>query len=301
MGYGLGIDIGGTKTAVGLSDGSAIPCKIITFPTKPERGAEDLVRRIAEQAQALMQEYGVARIDFAGLACPGPLDVKRGKIVHIATMGFVDVPIRQMLEQALGVAVYLENDASCAALAEYAIGVAKGADPLVYVTVSTGIGCGIVAGGRILSGAHSSAGEIGHVTVEANGRPCPCGKRGCLELYASGTAIGNDAGMDAKSAFDLARSGDAAMVDLVTRAADRLGLGLSTVYHLIDPQAVVLGGSVTRSYDVFAAPLADALAKYTQPIEGREVKVHISEFDGDQGVIGAVLYGQQQHQLRSLL
>lgn len=295
MGYCLGIDIGGTKTAIGLSDGAPKVCRMAVFPTQAEKGPEDLVRRIAEQSRVLMKECGVDAVEFAGVACPGPLDVKNGRIENISTMGFVDVPIKQMLEDALGVAVYLENDANCAALAEYANGVAKGADPLVYVTVSTGVGCGIVVGGRILSGAHSSAGEIGHVKVEADGRPCPCGNRGCLEMYASGTAIGADAGMDAKEVFDRARTGDAAMLDLVHKAADWLGFGLSTVYHLIDPQAIVLGGSVTRSYDVFARPLAQALTAYTQPVEGREVKVHISEFDGDQGVIGAILYGMQQH------
>ncbi len=295
MGYCLGIDIGGTKTAIGLSDGAPIPQKTVVFPTQPEKGAEDLVRRIAEQSRALMKACGDVQADFAGVACPGPLDVKTGRIIYIPTMGFSDVPIRQMLADALGMPVYLENDANCAALAEYGVGVAKGSDPLVYVTVSTGVGCGIVINGQILSGAFSSAGEIGHVTVDPDGRSCPCGKKGCLEAYASGTAIAREAGLDTKEVFDRAREGDAAMLDIVKNAADRLGLALSSVYQLIDPQAIVLGGSVTRSYDVFAGLLADALIQYTEPIDGRDVGVRISEFDGDQGVIGAILYGQQQH------
>lgn len=295
MGYCLGIDIGGTKTAIGLSDGAPIPKKTIVFPTRSERGPLDLVRRIAEHSRALMQECGADAIAFAGVACPGPLDVKGGRIIHIATMGFSDVPIRQMLADALGVPVYLENDANCAALAEYAVGVAKGCDPLVYVTVSTGVGCGIVVNGQILSGATSSAGELGHLTVEPKGRLCDCGKRGCLERYASGTAIAREAGLDTKEVFDRAREGDEAMLSIVHDAADRLGLGLSSVYHLLDPQAIVLGGSVTRSYDVFAAPLAKALDAYTQPIKGRVGQIYLSGFDGEQGVIGAILYGQQQH------
>ncbi len=296
MEYGLGIDIGGTKTAIGLSDGSPIPCRSVVFPTRSELGAQDLVRRIAEQASLLMEQQGIDRVAFAGVACPGPLDIKTGRIVRITTMNFIDVPICQMLYEALGVPIYLENDANCAALAEYAVGVAKGCDPLVYVTVSTGVGCGIVVGGRILSGAYSSAGELGHLTVEPDGRLCGCGKRGCLELYASGSAIAQDAGMETKEVFDRARQGDAAMRDIVNRAADYLGQGLGAVYNLLDPQALVLGGSVTRSFDVIADRLAQAVARHTQAVEGRDYSLYLSNFNGDQGVIGAILYGKQQHE-----
>lgn len=297
MGYCLGIDIGGTKTAIGISSGSTGRVKCVTFPTVSERGAADLVARIAEHCKSLMAECQIERVDFAGVACPGPLDVKSGRIVYIATMGFIDVPIRKMLEEALNIPIYLENDANCAALAEYSLGVARGMDPLVYVTVSTGIGCGIIVNGQILSGAHSSGGELGHFTVEPNGRPCPCGKFGCLEQYASGTAIARDGGASTKAVFDLAREGNQEMMAIVDAAADRLGFALSGVYHLIDPQAIVLGGSVTRSYDVFSKRLMQAVEQYTQPIAGRRYEIAISEFDGNQGVIGAILYGCQQHEI----
>lgn len=303
MKYCLGIDIGGTKTAVCIADEALKPLKSETFPTNPQKGAEDLVERIALAYQTLRDELSVAKeqVQYAGVACPGPLDVPNGTIVHIATMGFRDVPIKAMLEKALGIPVFLENDANCAALAESVIGVAKGADPLVYVTISTGVGCGIIVDGEILSGAYSSAGEIGHLTVAPNGKECACGKKGCLELYSSGTAIANIATeltgttMSTKEVFDQARVGNEAMLSIVDDAADKLGLALSSVEHLIDPKVIVLGGSVTKAYDVFGKSLMDALGRYTQPVQGRSFDIRISNFDGEQVILGALIYANQKY------
>lgn len=307
MNYCLGIDIGGTKVTVGLADENARPIVTESFATEAQRGADDLVQRIAQRYAALCKQQNIAKeqVTFAGVACPGPLDIKSGRIVHIATMGFRNVPIKAMIEQALGLPVYLENDANLAALAESVIGAGKGCDPLVYVTVSTGVGSGIVADGKILSGAFSSAGELGHLTVEPDGRPCPCGKQGCLELYSSGTAIGNDGSalagekLGAKEVFALARKGDSGMRAIIDKAADKLGLALSSVYHIIDPEVIVLGGSVTKDYGDFADALAAALTKYTQPVEGRGFNIKISRFDGEQVLLGALIYGKQEHALRS--
>ena len=301
MEYCLGIDIGGTKTAVALADKDGVPIIKKEFPTQPQLGAESLVERIKDCYTGLCKEQETApeQVTFCGVACPGPLDVKQGKIIHIATMGFHNVPIKAMLEKALEMPVYLENDANCAALAESLTGIARGADPLVYVTISTGVGAGIIADGKILSGAFSSAGEIGHLTVVPDGRPCPCGKKGCLERYSSGTAIADaatelrGAPTDTKTVFALAREGDGEMKKIIEDAADKLGLALSSVYHIIDPQAIVLGGSVTRDYADFEADLNEALQKYTQPVENRSFNIKISNFDGEQVLLGALLYAIQ--------
>ena len=303
MKYCLGIDIGGTKTAVCIADEALKPLKSEIFPTNPQKGAKDLVERITLAYHKLSDELSVDKdqVLFAGVACPGPLDIKSGTIVHIATMGFRDVPIKAMLEKALGLTVFLENDANCAALAESVIGVGKGADPLVYVTISTGVGCGIIVDGKILSGAYSSAGEIGHLTVEPNGKECACGKKGCLELYSSGTAIADIATermgttISTKEVFSQARSGNKTMFSIVADAADKLGLALSSVEHLIDPKVIVLGGSVTKGYDVFAETLRDALGRYTQPVKDRLFDIRISNFDGEQVILGALIYAKQKY------
>ena len=301
MKYCLGIDIGGTKTAVCIADFKGTIIEICKFPTDAHLGPESLVKRIAEYYNILLQNTTIStkEIAFAGVASPGPLDIKSGKIVHIATMGFKNVPIKQMLEDALDLPVFLENDANCAALAETVIGGGKGYDNVVYVTISTGIGCGITVNGKILSGAFSSAGEVGHLTVVPNGKECDCGKKGCLELYSSGTSIATTASdvrgveTDTKTVFELASLGDFAMSAIIEDATDRLALVLSHVIQIIDPDVIVLGGSVTKDYDVFENSLNNSLKKYVQPTENREFNIKISEFDGEQVIIGAILYGSK--------
>lgn len=299
MEYCLGIDIGGTKTAVCISDFKGNIIEIGKFPTEPHLGVDSLIKKIADCYKILLLKSDInsSQIRFAGVACPGPLDLKTGRIVHIATMGFVDIPIKDLLSKALGLPVFLENDANCAALAESIIGVGKGAESLVYVTVSTGIGCGITVDGKILSGAFSSAGEVGHLTVVPNGKECPCGKKGCLELYASGTAIAKTASnlkgrqIETKEVFALAKSGDREMQGIIDDAADKLGLGLSHIIQVVDPEVIVLGGSVTKDYNFFAASLYSAINRYTQPIKGRDFNIKISQFDGEQVILGAILFG----------
>ena len=191
MAYFLGMDIGGTKTAVALYDREFRPVGKQTMPTRPESGCRELVGRIAEAVQALLdgQHAGVSDVLAAGVACPGPLDLKQGRIVYIPTMGFADEPLTAMLEEALGLPVALENDTNAAALCESVFGQGRGGELVAYITISTGVGCGLVHGRRIVDGGAFAAGELGHFKVIRDGRPCSCGGRGCLEAYASGTAV----------------------------------------------------------------------------------------------------------------
>lgn len=300
MNYCLGIDIGGTKTALCISDLDGNIIKNSKFPTEAHLGVDSLIERIVGCYNDLCVKTNISKqnISFAGVACPGPLDLKKGRIVHIATMGFRDVPIKAMLEKALDLPVFLENDANCAALAESEIGVGKGAESLVYVTISTGIGCGITINGKILSGAYSSAGEVGHLTVVPDGKSCSCGKKGCLELYSSGTSISKTASefkgfnIDTKEVFALAATGDKDMTDIVEDATKKLALGISHIIQIIDPEVIVLGGSVTKDYNVFADTLNTALKNYTQTVENRDFNIKISEFDGEQVILGAICFAK---------
>lgn len=303
MKYCFGIDIGGTKTIVALADSEGTPIEKKAFSTQSELGAENLVERIKTYFYELCENKKIQKeqVLFCGVACPGPLDVKQGKIIHIATMGFRNVPIKDMLEKSLELPVFIENDANCAALAESIFNTDKGANPLVYITISTGVGCGIIVDNKILSGAYSSAGEIGHLTVVPNGKKCSCGKKGCLELYSSGTAIANAAKdltglqLSAKEVFLRARNGDTSMQGIIADAADKLGLALSSVYHLLDPETIVLGGSVTKDYNDFSDALNRAMKEYTQPVLDREFNIKISEFDGEQVLLGALIYAKKAY------
>lgn len=301
-GYHFGVDIGGTKTAVGIFDRQFRPLRTATIPTRAEEGCQALTEHIGELYRSLVGQSGLSPEDIgsAGVACPGPLDLKRGRIVFIPTMGFRDEPLKQYLEEALSLPVALENDTNAAALCESVMGQGRGCEMVAYVTISTGVGCGLVYRGRILDGHCFAAGELGHLKVERNGLPCPCGGEGCLEAYASGSSIAALASrlssreMDAKEVFARAKAGYTPEACVVRQAADYLGYGIAALYQILDPDIVILGGSVTKDYAVFRTDLEEAVRRYAQPIEGRAYRIAVSGYDGMQVLLGAAYYGAQQ-------
>ncbi len=306
--YYVGVDIGGTKTAVGLFDERLQPLVVHTIPTNPQDGCIRLVERIGAEWESIRQAHGIApeSVIAAGVASPGPLDLKTGRIVHIPTMGFRDEPLVQLLETRLQLPVYLQNDTNAAALCESRVGDGQGCDTVVYITISTGIGCGIVVNGEIQNGAHDAAGELGHMCTERNGRPCACGKNGCLELYASGTSIALIASerlgetVDARQVFERARAGGETEMTVITEAADHLGYALAAVYQLLDPDVIVLGGSVTKDYDLLKPLLQNALERYMQAVPNRVPRIAVSRFDGQQVIRGAVWFACEQYRAKQV-
>lgn len=300
--YYFGVDIGGTKTAAGIFDQDFHAVRTITVPTRPEEGCRSLVNRIGDMYRSLLAENGMSSGDIcaAGAACPGPLDLKSGRIVQIPTMDFHDEPLRQYLEEALGIPVALENDTNAAALCESVLGQGRGCETVAYITISTGVGCGLTHCGQILDGRYFAAGELGHLKVEPDGIECPCGGRGCLEAYASGSSIAVIASqragkeMDAKAVFARAKDGHEPEATVVREAANYLGYGIAALYQILDPDIVILGGSVTRDYEVFRADLEAAVRRYAQPVEGRHYRIVVSQYDGMQVLLGAAYYGAQK-------
>ncbi len=293
--YYWGIDIGGTKTTVGLFDERAAKLTSMTMPTDAGAGFRPLIERIAGAAEALRRARQIPRdrIVRTGVACPGPLDLQKGTIVYIPTMGFRDEPLASSLEAALGTPVSLENDTNAAVLGECIFGKGKGLSTVVYITVSTGVGCGIAVDGRIVDGGRFAAGELGHMKTARGGRACSCGGRGCLEAYASGTALAAIAAertglkLDAKEVCAAARRGEEPCAAIVRQAADHLGLAIGAVYQLLDPDIVILGGSVMKDFDIWKPLLDKALRRYVQSIPGRVPRLEVSDFDGEQVVMGA--------------
>lgn len=305
----LGIDIGGTKTTVGLFDAQFQRIDAVTVPTNPHEGCRVLAKRIAEQYEALLKRQGVSadEVITGGVASPGPLDPQQGRIVYIPTMGFRDEPLIEYLTEEIQLvspsgcapSLVLENDTNLAALCESVFGGGKEFRTVVYVTVSTGVGCGIAIDRRILSGGGFAAGELGHLKVHRDGKLCGCGGKGCLELYASGTAIAQIASdrfgrtMGAKEVFALARQGNATATSIVREAADELGYAIAAVYQVLDPDICVLGGSVLKDQDILMPLLWESAERYVQSIPGRQVRLTVSEYDGEQVVLGAAYYGAQ--------
>ncbi len=244
----LGIDLGGTKIALGvLEDEELVYEARVATPTE---GAAAVLQVMVAAAREALAESPVA-VTAVGVGSPGPINYEAGLVTFAPNIpDFAEVPVVDHLQQALGLPVLLENDANAAALAEHHLGAARGATNSFFVTVSTGIGAGVIINDRVWRGAHGQAGELGHVTVLPGGPVCGCGNRGCLEAVASGRALARDASyayarqVETTELFGLWRQGEAKALALVAGAAEYLGIALADVQKLLDPEVIVIGGGV---------------------------------------------------------
>ena len=293
----LALDIGGTKLAAGVVDGDGRVLSFVVEPTRSEEGAEPVLERLFALGRAAVAEAAVpwGEVAAVGIACGGPLDSERGVLIappHLT--GWRDVPIVELAEQALERPAALENDATAAAAGEHAWGAGAGTRNMVYLTLSTGVGGGVVVDGRLLRGSRGNGAELGHVTVDWHGRPCRgCGRRGCLEAYVSGTSIAErarEAGLDVARAEDVqeaARHGDPVATAVWDETIEALGCGLTSIVNVFEPERVVVGGGVSRAgEELLAGPRAAVEASAISP-GGRAVDVVTASFGDRVGVVGA--------------
>jgi glucokinase len=264
-------------------------------PTEPSGDARADLARIAADARRLLAEAGVAASDLAavGVSAPGPVDPVRGEVVNPPNLpGWGCVPLRAVLREELGAPVRVENDANAAALAEWRYGAGRGFEDLVYLTMSTGVGGGLVLGGRLYAGVRGNAGEIGHLPVEWDGEACACGLRGCLEAYVGGAAwtrrlrrIAPARGRVAELAggreratprhlVAAAREGDAFALAEMERWNHYLARGIAAVVFVLAPQAVILGTIATAAGESLClAPLRELVTARVWPLLGRGLAI----------------------------
>ncbi len=281
MGTGkvLAVDLGGTKTAVSVWTVEGRRLESRRFPT-PAGPAENTLDRITALGRDLLQG---AKPLAVGVSGGGPLDPERGVIISIPNLpGWIEVPIAARLREEFSAPVGIENDANACALAEYRFGAGRGCRHLVFLTVSTGIGGGLILDGRIYRGHRFLAGEAGHQVIQPDGPPCGCGKRGCLEALASGTGIarrlaeaaksGRAAApgssvlpRDARELVDRARRGDAFSLDFLRETAGFLGQGIANLVFILDPQRIILGTIAVAAGDLLLGPLREEVSKRLWP------------------------------------
>jgi glucokinase len=279
-------------------------------PTRRRRPVEEILADLWDLGhRALAEADATAAEMFAvGIGSGGPLDARRGVLTAPAHLpGWRDVPIVRLAAQHYGLAARVENDATAVAGAEYRWGEGRGLDNIVYLTVSTGLGGGAVLGGQLFLGAAGNGGELGHVTIDWHGRRCPtCGRRGCLEAYASGTAIAERAREQMEPGSVLAeRAGELTAADVwaAAQAGDdlagriwaetvaALACGVVSIVNLFEPDLVVLGGGVTRSGAALLEPLQRAVADQAMGPAAAAVRVTLSSFGERAGVLGAAAVG----------
>lgn len=311
--YVLGIDIGGTNLVVGAVavDGSRVVAPE-TRPTNPGRGADavidELIAMGTDALGTLRAEVPDARVIGVGVGAPGPLDTRNGIVLLTPNLGWVDVPLRDRIAAGLGLPAALDNDANCAVLGEAWVGAARGATYVIGITIGTGIGGGIVLNGRLHHGAADCAGEIGHITIDLDGRLCGCGNYGCLEAYASGPAIarraverlseGDDGALmalvdgdleqvTAQTVYEAAHAGDPVALDVVRDTAHYLGAGIANLLNIFNPDRVVIVGGVTRAGDSLFDPLRREVSRRAFKPAVRSCRIIPGELDGMAGVYGA--------------
>ena len=267
----LGLDVGGTKLAAGVFRDGALEAFRVT-PAEAHEGPDAMIARLIALGTESLAESGLRPADVSaiGVACGGPLDPERGIVLAPPNLpGWDGVPLAARLSAAFEVPVVIENDANAAALGEWQFGAGRGVDDLVYLTVSTGIGGGVVSGGRLLRGATGNAAELGHITAVAGGRACGCRRRlGCVEAYASGTSIAAraiDAGMPrdttAKEVVAGVHAGDATATQVWTETTAILGGAVASLVNAFDPALVVLGGGVARAGDILFEPIREIVRR----------------------------------------
>ena len=298
------IDVGGTKIALGIgtADGKVIERR--TMHTDPGWSPDEVLDRIADTLQDLMAAAGVEAhgIKRIGLGTPGPLDgpVLLGTSNLHAWQG---LNWKTGLESRMNIAVSVENDATAAGVGEWKYGAGRGTPDCIYVTVSTGVGAGIVAAGRWYSGARGNAGEFGHIVMEPGGPVCAAGHRGCLEQLASGTAIrregqdrqrdsaflGSLSDVDTKDVFDGYDRNDPVCEEIIGQAADRLALGLSYLINLFNPERIILGGGVgTNAPESYFQRIRGRMKQLALPAMADVVTLERAELGADSGLIGAL-------------
>lgn len=290
----LALDVGGTKLAAGVVDTDGSVHGLLSAPSGAERGPDDALERLFELGRRAVAESGSRweEIRGIGIGCGGPLDPVAGVLIappHLP--GWRDVPIAARATEALGRPAVLDNDATAAAAGELRYGVGRGGRDFVYLTISTGVGGGVVLDGKLRRGPSGNGGELGHVTIDWHGRPCRgCGRRGCLEAYASGTSIAeraHEAGMDGATAADVAqaaRAGDEVAARVWEETCEALACGITSIVNLFEPEIVVLGGGVVRSGDQLLGPVRRLV---DQQVMGASVAVVATEFGDAVGVVGA--------------
>jgi glucokinase len=298
----LGIDLGGTNTKIGLCDARGAPTGSVSVPTHPERGPEDTIRRIADAALRFMDERGQAQACGSGV--PGPLDLGRKTLLRANNLpGWSRVPYPEILGGRLGLPTFMENDANCAAWGEYIAGAGRGTQSLVLYTLGTGIGGGLVIAGDLWIGASGAAGELGHMTIDPHGPPCPCGQIGCVEQYASASAVARRFGKgSAKDCFDAARRGDPEALAAVDWASDGLATGLANMIHVLHPDIIVLAGGMALAGNFLLDKVRSGVKQRVFPPFLEKIRIEPSQVPGDDaGWLGAALWAARkvgQHEIR---
>lgn len=315
--YNIGIDLGGTNIAIGIVDENYKIVLKDKVPTRTERPTNEIIDDMANLCKSLVECLNITfdDIGYAGIAAPGSIDPVNGVVRYANNINMIDYPIAEELKKRIPLKkVYVENDANAAALAEAKAGAGKGLSDVIMITLGTGVGGGIVIGGKLYSGFNYAGAELGHTVIEAGGRACTCGRKGCFEAYSSATGLinmtkeklqetkdtvmwemvkGDIDNTSGRTAFDASRKGDKAGKEVVDMYISYLACGLSNMINIFQPEVLCIGGGVCGEGDYLLNPLKELIKAnvYGYDRQERNTELKIAELGNDAGIIGAALLG----------
>ena len=306
----IGIDVGGTNVKIALVDGEGKIIYSNSVPTYAQMGYEYTVNNIKQAIRDLMKETNTEAKDIQGIGFdfPGQVDCKTGVVKNAPNIpGWVNVPIAQMIEEEFNIPTRIDNDVRCAALGELKFGAGRGCENFVCITVGTGIGSGLVINGKVVRGAANAAGEIGHIKLQMEDGPlCGCGDSGCLEAFASGpsiVAMAQEYLKGGKSAKFRELAGDGEITPyIVAKAAEAgdpvakrifekmgyyIGMGLTSVINLLNPEKIIIGGGVAECGELLLDPIRRTFNDRAMKVQREAVEIVPAELGNSAGVIGA--------------
>jgi glucokinase len=314
--FAIGVDLGGTNLRIAAVSESGTIMDVISAATDVKRGRDVVIGEMTEAIRTLAGRLKSQTLAGVGIGVPGIIDMTTGMLRKSPNLpGWEDYPVREEIERRLGSRVILENDANAAALGELWIGAGKGAQDLCMFTLGTGVGGGIVLNGEIWHGMNGMAGELGHTPVDPNGHPCGCGSRGCVEQYASATAVKRlameaiesgaapelaaalkrDVVITSKLVFDLARRGDAPAQKIFDIVGEALGISIAATINTLNLPIYVVGGGVSAAWEAFSPKLFETVKKRsfiyaaTGPESGgsKQTVIRLAQLGSDAGILGA--------------
>ncbi len=300
--YAIGIDLGGTAVKYGICSRNGELLEQFTAPTPADASRERILSFLADLIRQTQEVARKKNIDLAavGMGTPGSVDVRRGYLMG-GTPNFVhwkDVNIRRALEPAVGLPVFVDNDANLMAYGEFLFGAGREKQNAVCVTLGTGIGGGIIIEGEIYRGSFFAGAEIGHMCIEYRGRPCKCGGNGCWETYASATAMIRDYNLaspenpvtDTRQIFERYHSGEGTAIEIVRQVVVYLGAGLASLINIFNPEIIILGGGVSQAGEWFIEEIARAAFSRAMSISRRQVEIRAARLGNKAGMLGAAAF-----------
>ena len=309
MVYAIGIDIGGTKILGGLVDEYGKVFAEVREPS-PAQDPTLMLETVVSMVRRLQSDAGQSQVVAAGVAGAGFIDAQQSTVLYSPNLNWRNEPLREKLDSQLQIPVVIENDANAAGWAEFKFGAGRDVKDMIMLTLGTGVGGAVVADGKLRRGGFGIAGELGHVRVVQDGRLCGCGVRGCVEQYASGTAVleaarelansdsaegarlralqGDEGDLSGLHVYQAVLEGDRAAIGLLETAGDYLGQAIGTIVAVLDPQLVVIGGGLSETNELILRPIRESYLR-NLPARGYrpELEIRVAEFSNQAGVIGA--------------